>query len=133
MKEWTRITSSRELSLMIHDRKCEYCHFNYESKEMDIQLSSEIGDKHDVIHLKFSNVYCYEMIACDFWAPSPHVFDGTIISNRSGMLYQRVMKEIKANDYIFARLENNAECIEVQIQYSSGDLLTILCDMVRVR
>lgn len=130
MKNWAHVTSSDELTLMIHDRKCEYCHFDYESKEMILSLSSEIGNVQDMLCVKFVNVYAYEMIACDFWAPSPHVFDCSINSGETGSLYQRIKKEVDKNKYSFSRLKMDTQCIEVQVQYSSGDVLTVLCDMV---
>ena len=43
------------------------------------------------------------------------------------------MNEIENMGYDSARIDNNTECIEVKITFTSGDVLTVLCRSVAIK
>ena len=119
-------------SPMLHDTVCEKLTFDYTTKKM-ILLLRYGKDITAVRRVIFNDVYAQQMISCDYWGPSPHIYTWEINNSGEGYLYKQVMTEIENMGYDSARIDNNTKCIEVKITFTSGDVLTVLCKSAAIK
>lgn len=116
-------------SSLIHDAKCEEWTFEYASKRLTIRLNHGDGAS-GIINLIFEDVYVHHMTSCDYWGASPHIYGFELIASMSSGLYKQMIDEIKNMGYVNSRMSDDRKLIEARIQFTSGDLLTVLCQHV---
>ena len=110
---------------MLHDYELINVTYDYERKTLII-LAKKDKDGSSV-NIQFENTIGFEAEMCDYWGPSPYIFDWSIKAGGEGKIYSRIDKEIKDNGY---SVDNMDEYIEVCIVLSSGNQIRVLCESV---
>lgn len=116
---------------ILHDMICINWGFNYNDKTLVLALDKELqeGKRIKVI---FNNVFAHKMISCDFWGPSPHIFSWSLVDEKDCFLRQQIEKEIRTNEYVLSRFDSETHYMEIEIVFTSGDVLRILCQSISI-
>lgn len=109
---------------MLHDAVCEKWTFDYARKELTLFLQSDDGEKHRMI---YRGVYAHQMVSCDFWGPSPHIYGCDVLEKQSGVLYNQLVQTAASEESFINEL---ADSVETKMQFISGDVLRVLCKSV---
>ena len=112
----------KNYSSLLHDAVCLGWNFDYQHKQLTMQLDGEDSIEKPY-QITFRNVFGHEMISCDFWGPSPHLLGWSALTGEQRRLYPRYVDEIEKNGYTFARLLPGEKCMEVEVLFTSGDVL----------
>ena len=118
-------------SSLLHDTVCRNWYFDYGQKQLIVHLECEDSIEKPS-QITFNNVLGHEMVSCDFWGASPHILSWNVLTNAQRYLYPRYVNEINKNGYVFARLLPDERYMEVEILFTSGDKLTVLCQDILV-
>ena len=118
-------------SALLHDATCEKWTFEYGSKTLTmlIRCGRDISSPKNVV---FEGVYAHNMKSCDYWGPSPHLFGIELILPESSDLYKQLTDEIKNMCYENLLEDKVRELFEARIQFTSGDVLAVLCQRVMI-
>lgn len=115
-----------EYTMILHDAVCERWVFDYAEKSLTLFFKTRPGK------VVFHDVYAHETTSCDYWGPSPHIYAWRMLEGKARSLYPRVMREIQNNGYDCARIQHGMDCLELEITFISGDIMTVLCDKVTI-
>lgn len=113
----------------LHDAVCEKWTFDYQNKALMLFFQSDDGRKHRMI---YHDVYAHQMVSCDFWGPSPHIYGFEAVEKQSGYLYSQLVQTITRGNYGEAFIGELADSIETEMQFISGDVLRVLCKSISV-
>lgn len=111
---------------MLHDAVCEKWTFDYGGKELMLFFQSDDGKKHRMI---YRGVYAHQMVSCDFWGASPHIYGLEELEKQSGVLYKQLIETAAGEESFISEL---ADSIETKMQFISGDVLRVLCKSVSI-
>ncbi len=117
---------------IVHDMQCYAVNFAYESKVLLLQLLGE-REEDASLEIRFYGVLGYEMTSCDFCGPSPHVFGWSLISDDDRTLLPRFLSEAEKHGFDQTCLQRNQEYMEIKVQFTSGDTLTVLCCSIDIQ
>lgn len=113
----------------IHDYIFKGLKFDYLKKNVYAFLLKPNSEE-DIITISFCNVLGLDMISCDFWGKSPHVFDWEFVEGEESLLTSRLFEEKNTHNYLNTKLDYMTNHIETIISLISGDLLTITCEYI---
>lgn len=118
-------------SALLHDAKCEKWTFEYGSKTLTmlIKRGRDISSTQNIV---FEGVYAHNMKSCDYWGPSPHLWGIELITPESSYLYKQLTDEINNMCYATPFEDKAKELFEARIQFTSGDVLAVLCHRVMI-
>ena len=118
-------------SSMLHDMICIDWKFSYPHKLLVLTLDrgSHENNRMKVI---FKNVLAHKKISCDFWGPSPHIFSWSLVDKEYCYLRQQIKEEIETNEYGLSRFDPKTQYLETEMQFTSGDVLRILCQDISI-
>lgn len=119
-------SSIDDLTAMLHDAVCEKWTFDYGRKELALFFQSDDGEKHRMI---YRGVYAHQMVSCDFWGPSPHIYGLEELEKQSGVLYKQLIETAAGEESFINEL---ADGVETKLQFISGDVLHVLCKSVSI-
>lgn len=123
------ISDSRNSAPNLHDAVCEKWTFDYQNKELVLFFQSDDGEDHRMI---YHDVYAHQMVSCDFWGSSPHIYGFEVLEKQSGFLYSQLVQTITRGNYGESFISELADSIETEMQFISGDVLRVLCKSVSV-
>lgn len=117
---------------IVHDKQCYAVYFAYESKTLLLLLLGE-REEDASLEIRFYDVLGYEMTSCDFWGPSPHVFGWSLVPDNERTLLPRFLSKAQEHDFDQTSLQRNQEYMEIEVQFTSGDTLTVLCGSIDIQ
>ncbi len=118
-------------SSWIHDAVCEAWAFEYAQRRLTLRISCD-GNRSDAKSIIFEGVYAQHMVSCAFWGASPYIFGLELIEPASSEIYKQLMDEIVNAGYDDPFDCERGACIEARLQFTSGDVLTVLCRQVMI-
>ena len=121
----------KNYSSLLHDAVCLGWNFDYQHKQLIMQLDGEDSIEKPY-QITFRNVLGHEITPCDFWGPSPHLLGWSALTGEQRRLYPRYVDEIEKNGYTFARLLPGEKYMEVEVLFTSGDALAVLCENIKI-
>lgn len=113
----------------LHDAACEKWTFDYESKTLTMNVRCE-RDKSAFRNVIFEGVYAHNMVSCGYWGPSPYLFGIELITPGSSGLYKQIIDYIQNAPYDNPFEDKMNELYEAKVQFTSGDVLSVLCQHV---
>lgn len=117
---------------IVHDTQCYAVNFAYENKTLLLLLLGE-REEDASLEIRFYGVLGYEMTSCDFWGPSPHVFGWSLVPDNERTLLPRYLAEAGEYGYDQTGLQRNQEYMEIEVQFTSGDTLAVLCCSITIQ
>ena len=117
---------------IVHDKQCCAVNFAYENKTLLLRLLGERVEDASM-EIRFNGVLGYEMTSCDFWGPSPHVFGWSLIPDNERTLLPRYLAEAEEHGLDQTSIQRNREYMEIEVQFTSGDTLTVLCCSIDIQ
>ena len=117
---------------IVHDMQCYAVNFAYENKTLLLLLIGEHAEDAS-LEIRFNGVLGYEMTSCDFWGPSPHVFGWSLVPDNERALLPRYLAEAEEHGLDQTSIQRNREYMEIEVQFTSGDTLTLLCRCIDIQ
>ena len=114
---------------ILHDAVCKKWTFDYDRKELMLFFQSDDGKQHRMI---YRGVYAHQMVSCDFWGPSPHIYGCKAVEKQSGFLYDQLVQTVAREACEEPFISELADSIETEMQFISGDVLCVLCKSISV-
>lgn len=121
------IENTREAN--IHDSIVLTIQYDYYHNTILFESKDDWG-RNVIYSLLFNNVIGFEMMSCDFWGKSPHVFDWGCEEKTDQYLINRLFAEKNTHNYMYSRLEDKDKYIEAVIDFTSGDKLRVACEYI---
>lgn len=117
---------------IVHDKQCCAVNFAYENKTLLLRLLGERAEDASM-EIRFNGVLGYEMTSCDFWGPSPHVFGWSLIPDNKRTLLPQYLAEAEEHGLDQTSIQRNREYMEIEVQFTSGDTLMVLCCSIDIQ
>lgn len=114
---------------ILHDAVCENWTFDYSHKQLILFFQSADGEKHRMV---YHDVYAHQMMTCDFWGPSPHIYGCHVVEKESGLLYKQLVQTIAHENCDESFIRELADNVETEMQFISGDVLLVLCKSISI-
>lgn len=111
----------------IHDAICEKWIFDYCKKELTLFYTTVEGEQRK---MSYHDVYAHQMVSCDLWGSSPHIYGCKAVEKQSGVLYNRLLQTITGENCDESLIRRLTDSIEIEIQFISGDVLHVLCKSI---
>ena len=113
----------------LHDGILTNMVFNRASKCLTLEIEFE-KEEQNVVRMDLLNVACFEMTACDFWGPSPHILDFEYMKEGECLLIPKLKRELEEIKENIMLKHNFKKLIETRMTFTSGDRLTIVCEEI---
>lgn len=121
------IINSKKIN--IHDSVFKGMFFDYDEKKVHIKVVN-VGSESKTYSIEFFNVIGFEMVSCDFWGKSPHVFDWSALKEENQHLIKSLFQEQQNNNYQYSRITDKTKFLETFFTFTSGDRLRIACEFI---
>ena len=120
--------------IYLHDAVFEGFNYDYEKKQVIIEMAAwgTETERYDRRYrFTFFNTLGIEVLAGDFWGPTPHVYDWETVSGAEGDFVKKIINEDKFDNLKY-RIENIEYILNTTIEISSGDKVKIVCETIEV-
>ena len=113
---------------LLHDYEFLTLEYKSNEKQLIMQARSEISN--EIKPIIFEETINFEARMCDYWGPSPYIYNWEACARKRGAIRERILLEAQENGYRIDCIEN---FMEICIVLSSGNKIVIVCQRVIIQ
>lgn len=100
------------------------------SKEKQLVMRTKSENGKEAIMVIFEETISFEARMCDYWGPSPYIYDWSGSAGNRGEIYKRIQTETNGNGYSVDDME---KFMEICLTLSSGNQIRIVCQIAIIQ